>query len=124
MRHTILLLFIGALFASASTSEALAQRQQPSPEQRTERLKDSLSLSDEQTAGVLKIFQDMDEQRKAMFESGSDDRAARMQAMRDLATKTDEKIEALLTDEQKAKYQELKKQRQERGPRNRKGSND
>ena len=106
-------LFIATLLVCFSTS-MLAQRQQLTPEQRTQRLKDTLALSEKQEASVLKIFQEADGERKAIFESNAGDRQAMMQAMRSLAEKTDGKIEALLTSDQKAKYEELKKQRQER----------
>ena len=91
-----------------------AQRQMLSPEQRTLQLKDSLDLSEEQSAGVFAIFQQLETERKAIFESSAEDRQARMQAMRSLGERADTQIEELLTTGQKAKYAEMKKRRQER----------
>lgn len=118
MRFKVLVLFAAGFFMLASSS-ALAQRMQFSPEQRAKALKDSLALNDEQLAKVIKIYQETDQKRKEMFSSGSEDRQARMQAMRSLMDTTDVKIEGLLTDTQKSKYEDMKKQRQERGMRRR-----
>jgi Spy/CpxP family protein refolding chaperone len=43
-----------------------------------------------------------------------DDRQARREAMQSVMKETDEKIEALLTKEQKTKYEDLVKQRRSR----------
>ena len=85
-----------------------------SAEERTKMLTDSLSLTAVQADSVLKIYKESDAERQKMFSSGEGDRQARMEAMRSLAEKTDAKIEGLLTAEQKAKYDEMVKQRQSR----------
>jgi len=123
MKYRVLVLFAAGFLVLASVSSALAQRRQFSPEERAKRLKDSLALNDDQVAKVVKIYQDVDQQRKDLFSAGSDDRQARMQAMRSLMDTTDVKIEALLTDTQKTKYEDMKKQRQERGMRRRPPNN-
>jgi Spy/CpxP family protein refolding chaperone len=92
-----------------------SQRQMMSPEDRTKQLTDSLSLSEDQSGKVLVILQAADVERKALFESSGGDRDAMRQAMRSLAEKTDAQIDSLLTEEQKVKYAEMKKRRQERG---------
>ncbi len=112
-RLFVIMMFLAAIGTVQGFGQRMMMR---SPEERAKLLKDSLSLSDEQFGKVVKIYQDMDQQRKDMFESGSSDRQQRTQAMRDLTDKTDQKIDSLLTDTQKAKYDELKKQRQQRGP--------
>jgi len=104
-------------FVGLWAQPAHAQRMQMTAEQRTQRLKDSLGLSEDQAASVLKIYQDMDQQRKDLFSSESSDRDSRMQAMRSLMEKTDTKIEALLTPDQKTKYDAMKQQRQQMRPR-------
>ena len=123
MKYRVLVVFAAGFLVLASVSSALAQRRQFSPEERAKRLKDSLALNDDQVAKVVKIYQDVDQQRKDLFSAGSDDRQARMQAMRSLMDTTDVKIEALLTDTQKTKYEDMKKQRQERGMRRRPPNN-
>ena len=107
-------LFIAVLLIACQASPAAAQGMQISPEQRTQRLKDSLALSDTQTKDVLKIYQVMDTRRQELFSSGTEDREARMQAMRSLRDSTDARIEALLTPKQKTKFEEFKKQRAQR----------
>lgn len=109
---------IGAIvfFMVLASSVTFGQRMMRSPEERAKTLKDSLSLTDDQTAKVVKIYQEMDQQRKDLFESGSSDRQERMNSMRALNDSTDQKIEGLLTSVQKAKYEDLKKLRQQRGP--------
>ncbi|HUI63718.1 MAG TPA: hypothetical protein VL126_02665 [Bacteroidota bacterium] len=114
MKKTTLMLFVFSLLIVLSLCSAQAQRMQLSAEQRAQRLKDTLALSDDQYGKLLTIFQEMDKKRQELISSGSDDREARMQAMRSLSDSTDTKIEALLTADQKTKYEDIKKQRMER----------
>jgi protein CpxP len=118
MRY-LMFVVVAIAFVAVCSQPARAQRMQMTAEQRTQRLKDSLNLSEDQTASVLKIYQEMDQQRKELFSSDSSDRESRMQAMRSMMEKTDEKIEALLTPEQKTKYDVMKQQRQQRPQRSR-----
>ena len=108
------LMMVAVVMAFIGIQPVFAQRMQMSPEQRAQRLKDSLSLKDDQAAGVLKIFQEMDQRRKDLFSSESSDRQSRMEAMRSLMDTTDARIEALLTAEQKTKYDAMKAQRLQR----------
>jgi periplasmic protein CpxP/Spy len=85
-----------------------------SPEEQAKRLTDSLSLSKDQSAKVLAIYQDVDKQRQEIFNANSEDRDAMRTAMRSLMDKTDAKIEALLTAKQKTKYAEMKATRMQR----------
>jgi Spy/CpxP family protein refolding chaperone len=111
---------IGVFLFAVAAAATVAQPQQRlsaaggSPEQRTQRLKDSLALSDSQAVQILAIFQDNDVKRAELFESNSGDRDAMRESMRILARETDAKIEAILTPEQNEKYQVLRKQWQER----------
>ena len=92
-----------------------AQRMQMTPEQRTQQLQDSLGLSKAQRDSVLKIFESADQERMAAFQSNSGDRQAMMETMRAINEKTDKEISALLTDDQKVKFEQLKKNRPQRG---------
>ena len=123
MKYGASMLFVVGLLVFVSGTSVWAQRMQVSPEERAKRLKDSLALNDDQLAKVVKIYQDVDKKRREIFDSGSDDRQAMMQSMRSLTDTTDVKIEALLTDTQKTKYGDMKKQRQERGMRRRSPNN-
>jgi len=113
MRYWKVPMFLFVLVTGGSAT--YAQRVQLSAEERATRLKDSLSLSDEQTAAVVKIYQEVDQKRQDLFNSTSGDRQERMNAMRGLAEQTDQKIRALLTSDQKTKYDDMRKHRQERG---------
>jgi len=114
MKRPTLMLFVCSFLMVLTVCSAQAQRMQMTAEQRAQRLKDTLALSDDQYGKVLTIYQDMDKKRQELFSSAGDDRDARMQAMRSLSDSTDTKIEALLTADQKTKYEDLKKQRMER----------
>ncbi|HTS00290.1 MAG TPA: hypothetical protein VML00_11085 [Bacteroidota bacterium] len=100
------------LLLAGSVSLADAQgRMRMTPEQRVARLKDSLALSDEQVSKIVTIFTESDKKREDAMASAGDDRDARMQAMRSIMEGTDARIDSVLTDTQKAKYDEMKKQR-------------
>jgi Spy/CpxP family protein refolding chaperone len=114
MKRHIPLFLITALFLCGAIIQASAQRMMISPEEQTKRLTDSLSLSKDQSAKVLTIYQDVDKKRQEIFNSNSEDRDAMRAAMRDLMEKTDVKIEALLTAKQKSKYEEMKATRMQR----------
>jgi Spy/CpxP family protein refolding chaperone len=116
MESRVILLIVGVIaFVLGEESVAqLPQRMQMTPGQRTQRLKDSLALSDSQAVQILAIFQENDVKRSELFESNSGDRDAMRESMRILARETDAKIEAILTPEQNEKYQVLRKQWQER----------
>jgi protein CpxP len=111
----VLSLFVLFLAMSLSPSDA-QQRMRMTPEQRVARLKDSLALSDDQVGKLLPIFKESDKLREEAFASAGDDRDARMAAMRKITDDTDTKIESVLTDSQKMKYEEMKKLRMQGGP--------
>jgi len=72
-------------------------------------LGDELKLTDEQRTKIQAI---VDDQRNAMRElfqggGGGGDRQAMMQKMQELRKQTDEKIAAVLTDDQKSKWKEM-----------------
>ncbi|MGA7161658.1 MAG: hypothetical protein WBZ48_11690 [Bacteroidota bacterium] len=112
MRHYLSLLVAGLLLAGIFTTNTMAQGMRMSPEERVKMLKDTLGLNDQQTAQITSIFKDMAGQRQALMDSVSD-RDARREAMMSMMKSADEKIEALLTPDQKDKYEAIKKARQE-----------
>jgi Spy/CpxP family protein refolding chaperone len=117
MKHKLLSILVVFAVVIGLSASAVAQGMRATPEQRTQRLKDSLSLNEKQVAKVLDIYKDLDKKRQDLFSSAGDDRQAMMQSMRTLMDSSDAKIERLLTPGQKTKFDELKKQRQQRGPR-------
>jgi periplasmic protein CpxP/Spy len=114
MKLPVLSIAVILLAGSLSLSHA-QQGMRTTPEQRVARLKDSLALSEAQVAKLLPIYQESDKKREAAFAAAGDDRDARMAAMRVVMDSTDTKIESILTDSQKAKYEDMKKQRMQRG---------
>jgi protein CpxP len=116
MKFPVAVLSLAVLVLAGSLSFSHAQqRMRQTPEQRAARLKDSLALSDDQVGKVVAIYQESDKQREAAFTAAGDDRDARMAAMRKVMDNTDTKIESILTDSQKAKYEDMKKQRMQGG---------
>jgi len=114
MRRYFLLFFAVALMMGIAASNASAQgTMRATPEERAKMLKDSLGLNDKQTGKVVIIFKSMSEKRQAVMDS-LDDRDARREAMMKLMSQTDEKIEALLTADQKVKYEVMIKEREAR----------
>src|SRR5512140_2368363 len=79
-----------------------------SPEQRTARLSEELSLTDDQKAKVQKIYEDQQKEMADMQGATREERMAKMQA-------TNEKIKGVLNDDQKKKFDEMQ-QRMRRGP--------
>jgi Spy/CpxP family protein refolding chaperone len=99
-----------AIVALSLQQVAQAQGMRRTPEERAKILKDSLSLSDEQTSKITKIYE---AQQKEMMEKMGElqgDRDAMRQLMQEVMTKTNKQIEAVLTKEQLKKFQELVKQ--------------
>jgi Spy/CpxP family protein refolding chaperone len=99
-----------AIVALSLQQVAQAQGMRRTPEGRAKILKDSLSLSDEQTSKITKIYE---AQQKEMMEKMGElqgDRDAMRQLMQEVMTKTNKQIEALLTKDQLKKFQELVKQ--------------
>jgi len=111
MRHYMFLL-VGVLVVIGSTN-MMAQGMRMSADARAKVLKDSLGLSDKQMEQVAGILKEMGSKRQALADS-IQDRYARREAMMSLMTKSDEKIESVLTKEQKKKYEVMKKRREAR----------
>lgn len=85
-----------------------------SPEERAKQLKEQLSLTNEQTTKVTKIFEESQKKTMEMMGSFQGDRDAARKAVQQMQAKQDSTIEALLNKDQLKKYGELKKQRQQR----------
>ncbi len=77
------------------------------------RLSERLNLTEEQTVQVEKILLSAREEMQKLRENASGDRSRNRDQLRSLMEKQDKQIEALLTDEQKKIYGEIKKERRE-----------
>ncbi len=107
--------FFFFLFMLIVPSIVSAQMMRMSPEERANRLKDSLSLSADQTKKVLAIFQDDQKKMQELFQNNQGDRESRRAVMGKMRDSTDTKIEALLTPEQIKRYEDMKKNRPQHG---------
>jgi hypothetical protein len=112
MKHLAVYAIIALLLVSAT--QAFAQVDSARVLQRLEALRTALSLTPDQTEKVKPILFDAQAQGRKIREEYGDDREGAREAMREQAPKTDAKIEALLTAEQKKKYEEYKKERMQR----------
>src|SRR6266849_38626 len=110
-RRTVftLVIFLGLHLICQASS--YAQRGKQSPQDRAQRLKEYLSLTDEQTANVTAIYENAQKEISANAPGARGDRDAQRQTMRNIMGKADSQIDQLLTDTQKTKYAEWKKKR-------------
>lgn len=106
--------FIVCVTLLLSAASVLAQMDTSRIAGRVDRLKTALGLSDAQAAKVKTIYMDSWAEGQKMRDKAGEDREAMREAGRKRTQETDEKIEALLTPEQKPKFEEFKKNR--RGP--------
>lgn len=106
-----------------SQSKGESRPERISPEERIERevkqLKDTLALTDEQAVKVKEIYSKNEEKRRAAFEkareSGEEpDREAMRKEMMAAMEAQNTEIKAVLTNEQKVKFESYLKARQER----------
>lgn len=102
------------IFTASFLQRASAQGMMRSPEERAKQLKEQLKLDDEQVKKVEGIFKSVQEKMQEAMGSAQGDRDAMRKTMTDMMAKTDKDIEALLTKDQKKKYDEFKKERDDR----------
>lgn len=105
------LLFVVILALVLTDTSRAQQRMRMSPEERAAVLKDSLSLDSTQTSKIVAIIKERQDEMQKIREANKGDFQAMRPAMQELGKKTDDKILAVLNDTQKAKYQEMMKNR-------------
>jgi len=81
-----------------------------SPAEQAKDLQASLKLTDDQTAKITAIYTAQSTKMDSVRKAAGDDRQAMMQAMQPMRKATQDKIAAILTDDQKAAW---KKQQEE-----------
>jgi periplasmic protein CpxP/Spy len=115
------LLFIACLFALLLAVPQITRAQDtasgqdqaggwPTPEQVVEKLDQKLSLTDDQKAKIMPIIADRQQKIKALAADDSGRRFKKARKMKSIFSESDEKIKAVLTDEQKQKYTEMEQQ--------------
>lgn len=80
------------------------------PGRRADMLKQNLSLSDDQTSQVKTIFQDSQTKMEALRSNSSLSQDDRRSQMMDIRKAENDKVNALLTPDQKTKYAALQEQ--------------
>ena len=86
----------------------------PSPEAHLQMLSEKLNLTEDQKAKLKPIFQDQEQQLKAVHDDSSltpEQKAAKKKAIHEA---THDKINAVLTPEQQEKFKEMKKEAMEK----------
>jgi protein CpxP len=118
--------FLGAAIAAPAPQAADAQaggqegqaghhgRQAMDPQKRVDMLAKQLNLTDDQKQKLLPILTEQREKMKSIRDDTSLSRDDRFQKMRDLRQDTDNKINPILTDEQKQKYADMQQKTRER----------
>lgn len=86
-----------------------------SPGQRTEQLKTSLGLSDEQARAVSALYTAQQPAMMALRDDQSLSREQRREKMQAIRASLNSEVEAILTPEQKVKWEEQRKLMRDRG---------
>jgi Spy/CpxP family protein refolding chaperone len=97
-------------FVVLAAASAFAQPPRMSAEERTKKLTEQLTLNEDQAKKVLAIYKRSEADMRKIFESAEGDRESMRETMRGHREKINKEIEALLTAEQKTKFEEIKKQ--------------
>jgi len=95
------------------------QRHIPDVDTQLQRLSKKLKLTDEQKPQVKTILEGQRDQMQKEMQEPSSGRGEKRDKMREIHENASSKIRALLTDDQKSKYDKLEAQRQERMQRRR-----
>jgi Spy/CpxP family protein refolding chaperone len=106
----VIVIGIAILFSTL----AQAQPQRMSVEGRVKILKDSLKLSDEQSAKITKILEDQREEMTTAMKDIRDNRDSMQTVRQEIMKKTDENIKSVLTENQAKKYDDMLKARRAR----------
>jgi Spy/CpxP family protein refolding chaperone len=113
-RYPAALIFMILCFIAAMSGSAYAQPAMMSPKDRAANLKERLSLTDSQMTAINKIFAESQQAMKIAMDSARGDRGAMREVRMNMMKKSDERIDSLLTVDQKKKYEDLKKERRGR----------
>lgn len=96
-----------------SAAESRGDRQPPSPDKVVERLAAKLNLTEDQKQQLLPIITERQQKMKALRSDDSMRRRAKRREAKDIMEESDKKINAILNDQQKEQYAQLKKEMRE-----------
>jgi Spy/CpxP family protein refolding chaperone len=116
IRNTFAVCLIGLLCLSVAFAQPMDHPRPPhggpmSPKRMVKELKKELNLTDEQATKIQKIFEAQREEMKKMFEASEEERGAMHEKMDKQLEKTNAKISAVLTEEQKKEFEKMQKER-------------
>lgn len=100
--------FVMVLLITVLLNGFLSAQPPATIDQKVDRLKTSLDMTEEQTADLQVILQNAEKQSKNIRELNRDDAEAIKVAMADLDEETDQQIRNILTPEQQKKYEKVK----------------
>jgi Spy/CpxP family protein refolding chaperone len=86
------------------------------PERRTQMMKDRLGLSDAQAAQVKAVYEDERTKSQALMADQTGDRESMRPKMEAIRKDSETRIGAILTPDQKAKWDTMRAEQQRRGP--------
>jgi Spy/CpxP family protein refolding chaperone len=89
---------------------------QMDPGRRADMMKDRLGLSDAQTAQVKAVYEDERTKSQALMADQTGDRDAMRAKMGEIRKGSEDRIAAILTPDQKTKYDAMRAEMQQRGP--------
>jgi Spy/CpxP family protein refolding chaperone len=126
MKNLLLVLSVAAVGSLALPSGAFAEEGKPekqeeragrwNPEERLARMKERLSLTDEQAAQVKAIMEKGQEESRTLREDKNLSKEDRREKMKEFRKAQVDEIDAVLTPEQRDKAKEMRKeQRKNRG---------
>lgn len=118
MRKLITMMFVAVVAISSSYAQEQGPRQGGTPEERTkmqvERLNKELNLSQAQQDSIYKYSLQTTKEQQTIMKTAGDNREAVREKMKPIREKNIAKIKSFLNEEQKAKYEDLQKQMQNR----------
>ena len=88
-------------------------RRRLDPAQAAARMQEQLDLTDAQRDTVKALMEKFRQQIRELREASSGDRMEMREVMMELRAEQDEKIKAVLNDEQKEKYEEIQEERRQ-----------
>ena len=120
MKNLLSLFFAMALTVGMSFAQERGSRQNRTPEEmakmQVERLTEQLTLNKTQQDSVYKYALQASKEQRELMQNAGDDRQAAFQKMQGLREANEKKIKSFLTADQVAKYEEILKNRPQRGP--------
>ena len=102
-----------ALLVVYSCSSEDSRRQRLDPGQMAAQLQEKLDLTDIQRDSIKVLIEQNRQQMRKLRQASSGDMSGMREVMMELRAEHDEKVKALLNDEQKEKYEEILEERRQ-----------